>query len=76
MTFEPLSPRAAAKALGVSLITVRRLIAERKLGHYRVGRRVVLSTDDVAAYLAAHRVAPHEPVGKPRAATRTGTSRD
>jgi len=62
MRFEPLSARAAAKTLGVSLITLRRWIADRKLAHYRLGRRVVLSAEDVAAYLAAHRVPPREPV--------------
>jgi excisionase family DNA binding protein len=56
MSFEFLSVPAAARALGVSLITLRRLIADGQLAHHRVGRRVLLSPRDLEAYLTAHRV--------------------
>jgi excisionase family DNA binding protein len=59
----PTSPRlpklinvpAAAEALGVSEKTVRRLIDTKSLRIYRIGRRVLIAEDDLAAYLAQAR---------------------
>jgi excisionase family DNA binding protein len=58
MALELFSVPTAAKALGVSLITLRRLITAGQLAHHRVGRRVLLTLRDLEAYLAAHRVPP------------------
>lgn len=46
----------AARRLGISKFTVRALVRKRKLSAYRIGRRVVLDSEDVARFLAAHRV--------------------
>lgn len=46
----------AARRLGVSRFTVRALVRQRKLPAYRIGRRVVLDAEDVARFLAEHRV--------------------
>ncbi len=50
--------RGAGEVLGVSRFTVRKLTRERTIPHYRVGRRVVYDTDELAAWLRARRVAP------------------
>ena len=50
--------RAAGELLGVSRHTVRKLVRERAIPHYRVGRRVVFDADELAAWLRARRVAP------------------
>jgi excisionase family DNA binding protein len=54
----------AARRLGLSKYTVRSLIRRRRLPAYRIGRRVVLDADDVADFLAAHRVPAREENGK------------
>jgi excisionase family DNA binding protein len=51
----------AAPILGVSVFTVRKLIRERAVPFYRVGRRVVLDREDLERYLRQHRVEPREP---------------
>ncbi len=46
---------AAAARLGVSPRTVRRLVAQRAVTHYRVGRLVRFRPSDLDAFLAAGR---------------------
>jgi len=53
--------KEAAPILGVSVFTVRKLVRERAVPFYRVGRRVVLDREDLERYLRQHRVEPREP---------------
>jgi excisionase family DNA binding protein len=46
----------ASRRLGVSRFTVRALIRRRELPAYRIGRRVVVDSEDVARFLAARRM--------------------
>jgi len=46
---------AVAPHLGVSVRTVRRLIATGELPTHRIGRAVRVSADDLARFLAARR---------------------
>jgi excisionase family DNA binding protein len=55
---EMLTPEAAAERLGTTVRFVRRLIAERRITFFKVGRHVRISSTDIAAYLAAGRVDP------------------
>ena len=55
---EMLTPEAAAERLGTSVRFVRRLIAERRIRFFKLGKHVRLSSTDVAAYLAAGCVEP------------------
>lgn len=55
---EMLTPQAAADRLGTSVRFVRRLIAERRIVFFKVGRHVRISSTDLAEYLAAGRVDP------------------
>lgn len=50
-----LSLREAARALGVSIFTVRRLIAARTLTPVRVGRRVLIEQSALEAFIADSR---------------------
>ena len=56
-----LSVEEAAPILGVSVFTVRKLVRERAVPFYQVGRRVVLDREDLERYLHQHRVEPREP---------------
>jgi len=56
-----LSAAEAAPFLGVSVFTVRKLIRQRAVPFYRVGRRVVLDAEDLERYLRVHRVEAREP---------------
>lgn len=47
---------AAALVLGTSDRYVRRLVHERRLPHYKVGRHVRIARRDLDAFLAAGRV--------------------
>jgi excisionase family DNA binding protein len=55
-----LSVEEAATILGVSVFTVRKLIRQRAVPYYRVGRRVILDPEDLERYLCQHRVEPRE----------------
>lgn len=50
--------KEASIFLGVSVPTLRRWMGERRLAYYRLGRRVLLDTDELTAVLKAARVAP------------------
>ncbi len=45
-----------AKALGVRVSYVQRLVRERRLAHHKVGRLLRFRPSDVAAFIAAGRV--------------------
>ncbi len=51
-----LSVEEAAQRLGVSRYTVRSWLRQRRLEHFRLGRRVVLAERDVDGFLRRHRV--------------------
>lgn len=44
----------AARRAGVSIRTIRRALARRQLGHYRVGRRVIIPVTEHQAWLERH----------------------
>jgi excisionase family DNA binding protein len=50
-----LSLRDAARVLGVSFWTIRRLIKQGNLTPVAVGRRVLLEQSAIEAFIAAHR---------------------
>ena len=54
--------RTLAVELEISTRTVEKLLAERQIGHYRVGGKVRIGQDDLEQYLKSTRV---EPVEKP-----------
>jgi excisionase family DNA binding protein len=49
-----LSVNATAEYLGVTAVTIRRLISRKELAAHRVGRRVVVSPEALREYLAAN----------------------
>lgn len=55
---ELLTVDQAADRLGMSVRHVRRLVAERQIGHHRLGRAVRLHPADLDAYVANTWVAP------------------
>lgn len=44
---------AAAARIGIARRTLQRLVADGKIGCYKVGRRVLFSDEDVDAFLAS-----------------------
>ena len=48
---ETFDRKEAAKRLGVSVVTVDRLLAQRKISHYRVGRRVLFTEAHLNEYI-------------------------
>ncbi len=59
-----LSVAEAAARLGVSRYTVRSWVRQRRLEHYRLGRRVVISQAEVERFLAVNRVPARDEVGR------------
>lgn len=57
-TTDLLTYETAAQRLGMSERHVRRLVAERRIAHIRLGRAVRIDPTDIDAYLAANRVEP------------------
>lgn len=53
-----LNVNQVAERLGTPTRFVRRLIAERRIGFYRIGRYVRISDSDVTAFIEAARVSP------------------
>ena len=51
-----MSIKEAALKLGVSHYTVRAWIFQRKLPHYKLGRRVLLDSNDIEQYIRSCRV--------------------
>lgn len=50
-----------AERVGISKSKVYQLVRARRLGHYRVGAKIIIEEADVAAYLARCRVSPVGP---------------
>lgn len=59
-----LSVEEAARRLGVSRFTVRSWLRQRKLEHFKLGRRVVLSESSITNFLDRHRIAAQEAAGR------------
>lgn len=55
-----LSVPQAAERLGTPVRFIRRLISERRIRFYKVGRYVRLDTHDLDAFIAAGRVEPED----------------
>ena len=51
--------RAAAPYLGVSVVSLRKLVRRREIPHIRIGRRVIFDVADLDRYLAGRRVDAH-----------------
>ena len=56
-----LSVPQAAERLGTPVRFIRRLVADRRIRYYKVGRYVRLDTNDLDAFIAAGRIDPDEP---------------
>lgn len=56
-----LSVEQAARRLGTGERFVRRLVAERRIRFYKVGRHVRFHPDDLAAFISQGRVEPVRP---------------
>ncbi len=52
----------AAERLGTKVRFVRRLVAERRIRFYKVGKYIRFHPDDLAAYIQDGRVEPIRPV--------------
>ena len=48
--------REASRKIGISPSKLYQLAARRKIGHYRIGGKIVFSDDDIAAFLNGCRV--------------------
>jgi excisionase family DNA binding protein len=59
-----LSVEAAAERLGVSRFTLRSWLRQRKIEHFKLGRRVGLSESAVANFLDRHRIPAREERGR------------
>jgi excisionase family DNA binding protein len=55
-----LNLKEAATYLDISIPTLGRRLAERELGFYKLGRRVVISERQLQAYLEKREVAPSD----------------
>jgi excisionase family DNA binding protein len=55
-----LTTEEAAERVGVSTRTMRRLVAQRRIRHWRVGRLVRLQAGDVDSFLSRCTVEPVE----------------
>ena len=56
MTDKLLTPEEAAERLNITPRHVRRLVFERRIAYRKVGRYVRFHPDDLAEYIAAHRI--------------------
>jgi excisionase family DNA binding protein len=50
-----------AKRIGISASKLYQLAAARRIGHYRVGGKIVFSDDDVATFMQSCRVGTATP---------------
>ena len=53
-TEPPFDRKEAARRLGVSIVTVDRLVSMRRLACYRVGRRVLIGANHIANFLESN----------------------
>ena len=49
--------RGAGLRMGISPHTVRALVRRRDLGHYRIGKRIIITDEQIDEFMARHRVA-------------------
>ncbi len=61
-TADLLTVEQAAQRLGTGIRFIRRLVAERRIRFYHVGKYVRFHPDDLAAYIEDCRVDPIRPV--------------
>jgi excisionase family DNA binding protein len=45
-----------SKRIGISPSKLYQLVAARKIGHYRIGGKIIFHEDDIAAFLADCRI--------------------
>ena len=55
-----------AERLGVGERFVRRLVEERRIPYFKIGRLVRFEVGDVEAWIASQRVEPSGPLGRDR----------
>ncbi len=55
-----LDAKRAAEYLGIHVATVRRLLWQRRIAHYKIGSRIVIDQRDLDRFLEAHRVPARE----------------
>lgn len=60
-----LNLREAAPLFGVSKSNLYGMVARREIPHYRIGGKILLSKDDIAAYLNGRRVEAQESITEP-----------
>ncbi len=65
---DPINIREAAELLGLSVPTMRRMIEEREVKHYRIGKRIKLERQDILDHIEIVL-----PKGEPDANPFTGT---
>ena len=71
--------REAAHRLGVSIRSLRYLLRSGRLGHVRLGRRILIRHQDIEALLRKHyvkgvaEVEPDAPMRRPTAQAQDGT---
>ncbi len=53
-----LTVKAAAKWLCIDVNTLRAWLAQRRIKHYRLGRKIVFKEEDLEAYVEQNRVDP------------------
>lgn len=53
-----LNRKEAAIFLGVSMVTIDRAISKRKIGFFRIGRRVVFGQSHLETFLVSNEVKP------------------
>lgn len=51
-----LSVKAAARRLGISVSKLYQLVSARRIGHYRIGGKILFSEQDVEVFLTGCRV--------------------
>jgi excisionase family DNA binding protein len=51
-----LDRKKAAQYCGVSVVTIDRALAKNKIGHFRIGRRVLFSTAHLDSFLKRNEV--------------------
>jgi excisionase family DNA binding protein len=55
-TFRLLTTAEAAEALSQSKRTIQKLVAERELGHLKLGKSLRFSMEDIQAYVDKNRI--------------------
>ena len=55
-----LDRHSAAQKLGVSVVTLDRMVAKRRIGHVRIGRRVLFTDEMLSEYIARNTMNPRE----------------